>query len=283
MPRPRLTRLAAALALAWLAAPALGADADADIVQEPAGAAGLGTQGRAPSAPGLHWGITSLVSQGSLSGGRADWREALTEVLHRAARATYGGARIESRERNEQTDVLYTALLSHLPVRALEVHGAVTLASDPLFSAERHFLAGAEWRAARRASALLDVSRLEFPAGAIDQYKPGAILWFTERKFLTYRYAYGRAFGEADFDAHTLRLDYGGTGPLRVALAAARGTDPEKEPGLPGVLLTDADLVSAYGHWRFAPGFELIAGAEYEDRQGIYTRVTGAAGLALRF
>jgi YaiO family outer membrane protein len=274
------TAVAAALALACLAAPALGADEDA---LAPTGAAGLGTQARAPHEPGAHWGVTTVVSQGALSGGRADWREALTEILHRPTRATYGGARLESRERNEQTDVLYTALISHVPVRTLELHGAATFASDPLFSAEQNYLAGLEWRAARRWSALLDVSRLEFAAGAIDQYKPGAVYWFTERKFLTYRYAYGRAFGQADFDAHSLRLDWGGTGPLRVALAAARGTDPEKDPALPGVLLTDADLFSAYGHWRFAPGFELIAGAEYEDRHGIYTRVTGVAGLALRF
>lgn len=231
------------------------------------------------------WILTSQASPSRLSGTRADWLEAGVELLYRANPELYVGGRVESRRRNDVTDALYTALFSHLPTPSVEWHGAVTWVPDPAFSVERGYTVGGEWRFARPMSALFDYARLEFPAGAIDQYKPGLVWWFSECNFLTGRYANGRAFGNLDYEAWLLRLDLGETGlPLnaRVVLSHAHGTEPEKQVGFPAILTT-ADSYALYTHWPIARRLELIVGAEYEDREDLYTRTTGTVGLSLRF
>ena len=268
--------LAALLGLAL--APAHAADE-----ASPAGTVGSGAYSRPADDVTTPWTVTTLASHGSLSGARADWVEAGTEVLYRAGPGTYAGARAESRERNNTTDALYTALVSVQPVSSLEVHASVTAATDPHFSADETYAAGVAWRAIPRVSLLMDVSRLEFPAGAIDQHRPGAVWWFNERTFLTGRYTGGEAFGGTDFELWSLRLDAGNGGPVRVALGYATGEDPEKSLGAPAVTLTEADTYSAYAHWRVRPRLELIAGLEYEDRAVAYTRTTGALGFSARF
>lgn len=236
---------------------------------------------RAPA----HWIVTPLLSQSALSGERDDWLEASVEVLHRTTPDLYLGGRVESRTRNELTDVLYTALVSHTPARSFEWHAAATYVSDPEFSVEQAYTVGGEWRLARPVSALFDYARLEFPAGSIDQYKPGLVWWFSECNFLTGRYWYGRAFGEADYDGYVLRLDLGDVGlpaGARLAFSYAHGTEPEKQVGYP-TLLTTADAYAAYLNWPLARRVELILGAEYEDRRDVYTRTAGTVGLSLRF
>jgi YaiO family outer membrane protein len=229
------------------------------------------------------WIFTTIGSYGWLTGGRANWIESNTELLYRATPALYAGARVETRDREHETDVLYTVLGSYLPLRSLETHAAVTAVSNPAFSVDQAYTAGAAWRATARLSALFDYTRFEFPAGPIDQYQPGMILWFTERDFLTARYARGRAFGESDYEAYLVRLDLGLPRSMRLALSFAHGTEPEKDLGIPSVILTRADYYSLYGHVPLNRSLELILGAEYEDRDGIYTRTTAAAGISVRF
>ncbi len=229
------------------------------------------------------WILTSLVGQGSLSGNRADWFESGTELLYRAGPAVYLGGRIETREREGETDVLYSVLVSHTMSREFEWHATVTSASDPVFSTDSAYTAGFAWRARPQLSLLLDYSRLNFVTGSIDQYKSGATWWFNERTFLTGRYLYGRAFSEEDFEVYLLRLDLGVSDRFRAALSAVHGSDPEKELGIPRVIITQADTYTAYGHWALFPSLELILGAEYEDRKNVYTRSTGTVGLSLRF
>lgn len=229
------------------------------------------------------WTLTSLASQGSFSGNRADWLESGTELLYRATPAVYLGGRVETREREHDTDVLYSVLVSQMLSRTIEWHAAATVVSDPVFSAEEAYAAGMAWRTGRQLSLLLDYSRLNFVTGSIDQYKSGATVWFTERNFLTGRYTYGRAFGEANFEGYLLRLDFGVSNRFRAALSAVHGSDPEKDIGSSGVIVTQADTYTAYGHWTLLPSLELILGAEYEDRENIYTRSTGAVGFSLRF
>lgn len=231
------------------------------------------------------WILTPLISLSQLSGNREDWLEAGVELLHRATPDLVLGGRVESRTRNDVTDVLYTALLSHIPAKSLEWHAAVTVVADPKFSVEQGYTVGGEWRFLPRMSALFDYGRLEFPAGAIDQFKPGLVWWFSECNFLTGRYAYGRAFGETDYDAWVLRLDLGDIGlpdKARLAFSYSRGADPEKQIGFPAILTT-ADAYGAFVHWPLARRVELILGAEYEDRKNVYTRTTGTVGLSLRF
>lgn len=231
------------------------------------------------------WILTSLVGQSVLSGNRPDWLEAAVELLHRQTPDLYLGGRVESRTRNDRNDVLYTALLSHMPADVLEWHAAATFTSDPAFSVDRAWSAGLEWRLAARLSALLDYARLEFPAGSMNQFKPGVVVWFSECNFLTVRYWNGRAFGATDYDGYAARLDLGDIGlprKARVVLSYAHGTDPEKEIGQP-TILTTADAWGAYVHWPVARRVELIVGGEHEDRRDLYTRTTGTLGVSLRF
>lgn len=231
------------------------------------------------------WIVTSLLGKSMLSGNRPDWLEGGVEVLHRLQPGLYAGGRVESRTRNDVSDVLYTALMSHTPAPSLEWHASATFVSDPHFSVEQGYGIGAEWRFARRFSALLDYARLEFPAGGIDQFKPGLTAWFSDCNFLTGRYWSGRAFGDADYDGYLLRLDLGDIGlPARGRLAVtyAHGADPEKEVGLP-TILTSADGYGLFGYWPVGHGVELIVGGEYEDRRNVYTRTTATVGLSLRF
>jgi YaiO family outer membrane protein len=117
----------------------------------------------------------------------------------------------------------------------------------------------------------------------VDQYRPGITYWFTERTFLTARYAYGRAFHEENFDAVSLRLNIGLADNRRLVLGIAHGADPEKDAAVPGVILTTADTYSAYYHLPLRPSLELILGVEYEDRRDIYSRTTATVGFVKRF
>ena len=122
-------------------------------------------------------------------------------------------------------------------------------------------------------------------AGAIDQYKPGLVWWFSECNFLTGRYWYGRAFNDSDYDGYFARLDLGDIGlPAGVRLGAwyAHGTEPEKQAGYP-TLLTTSDAWGVHVNWPLARRVDLIVGAEYEDRRDIYTRTAGTIGLSVRF
>lgn len=238
-------------------------------------------------APEVHtdrWILTALGSHSVLTGNHRDWNEGSLELLRRLRRDLIVGGRADIRQRSNDTDVLYTVLLSFMPIRTLETHGAVTLVPAAHFSAEQIYAAGLEWRAVPRISLLSDYERLNFAAGPIDQFKTGATVWFTDVTSLTGRYVYGHSFGERTaFDAFAFRLNLGWSETGRVSLGFAHGVDPEKDPGIPGVIRTSADTFSAYWQVPLRPWLRLIAGAEYEDRQSIYSRATGSAGFSARF
>jgi YaiO family outer membrane protein len=254
-------------------------------------AASSASAGQGPAAvavsPEVHtddWILTTLGSHSVLTGNRRDWNEGSLELLRRLRRDLIFGGRTDIRQRSNDTDVLYTALLSFTPIRTLEAHGAVTLVPAAHFSAEQIYAAGLEWRAVPQISLLSDYERLNFAAGPIDEFKAGATVWFTEVTSLTGRYVYGHSFGERSaFDAYAFRLNLGWSESGRVSLGFAHGVDPEKDPGIPGLIRTEADTFSAYWQVPLRRWLRLIAGAEFEDRKSIYSRTTGSAGFSARF
>jgi len=262
---------------AWMLALALGPAAGA----APGSGDSDGASRVAPANGVAPWVLTSLLGYSSLSGSRPDWKESSTELLYGASPRLYLGARIDTRNRGAGTDVLSSGLLSHLLTRSFEWHARATVAANPVFSADQLYTGGLAWHAFTPVSLLLDYSRLNFSNGSLDQYQPGAILWFSDRTFLTGRYTYGRAFDSVHFETYFLRLDSGLPGGARINLSGAHGADPEKD-GL-AVITTTADTYGLYVHLPVYQRVELIFGGEYERREHIYSRSTGSAGVSLRF
>jgi YaiO family outer membrane protein len=261
-------------ALAAHAAPALAAAPD--VPAYPAQRQSLANDGE-------RWTFLSLYSYSGLSGGREGWNEAEFELSYRASpKLTYGG-RVDIRDRSQATDTLYTAMFSYRASPALEWHGALRLAPNADFSARQTYAAGLEWHLPEPVTLLFDVERLNFSEGPVDQYRPGITYWFTEQTFLTARYTYGRAFHEERFDAVSLRLNLGLAGGQRLSLGIAHGADPEKDPAVPGVILSTADTYSVYYHRPLRPQLELVVGVAYEDRRDIYRRKTATVGFVKRF
>lgn len=229
------------------------------------------------------WVFVSLFSHSGLSNGRDDWNEAEFELAYRVNPKFILGGRADVRDREQATDTLYSALFSYQARPDFEWHGALRLTPDADFAARQTYAAGLEWRSSPRVSLLLDVERLNFSEGPVDQYKPGLTYWFTEKTYLTGRYTYGRAFHEERYDAGSLRLNIGLSDDRRLIFGIAHGADPEKDPAVPGVILTTADSYSLFYHVPLRPSLELIVGAEYEDRRDIYHRTTATVGFVRRF
>lgn len=243
----------------------------------------------APAAPHAQetapdrWAFTSLYTHSSLSGARGDWNQLELDLLYQAAPRVALGAKADWRERLGVDDTLYTGSVSVQATDALEWHAAVTATADADFSPERIYATGIEWRPWQRVSMLLDYRHLEFADGTLREWRPGAILWFSDNTWLTARYSDGRAYGSTGYHASSLHLDHVFPGRQKLSIAYSRGVDPERDPLLPGVLLTEADYISAFYRMPLRPSLDLILGAEYEDRRRLYTRTGLSIGLAARF
>lgn len=272
----------------WLATCFAGLPALLSVLSFPAAAAVANeppdpAQGQSSQAAPARWTFVSLLGHSGLSGGRDDWNEAEFELSYRASPKLNLAGRLDVRDRQQGTDTLYTALFSYRASPVFEWHGALRLAPDANFSARQTYSAGVEWYLQQPVTLLFDVERLNFAEGPVDQYKPGLTYWFTDRTFLTGRYTHGRAFHEERFDAVSLRLNIGLDEGRRLTLGIAHGADPEKDPAVPGVILSTADTYSVYYHTPLRPSLELIVGAVYEDRRDIYRRSTATVGFVKRF
>lgn len=241
------------------------------------------TLGRAQEPAPDRWAFTTLYTHSNLSGARGDWNQFEAELLYQATSRVAFGAKADWRERLGVDDTLYTGSVSVQATDALEWHAAVTATADADFSPERIYATGVEWRPAQRVSLLLDYRHLEFADGNLREWRPGAILWFSDNTWLTARYSDGRAYGSTGYHASSLRLDHVFPGRQKLSLAYSRGVDPERDPLLPGVLLTEADYITAFYRVPLRPSLDLILGAEYEDRRRLYTRTGLSVGLAARF
>jgi YaiO family outer membrane protein len=236
-----------------------------------------------PEAGTERWVLTGLYSHSGLSGGRDDWDSGTFELLYRSSPKLILGAGLDLRSREQGTDALYSGLFSYQASPTLEWHGTAAFAPDPEFSALQKYATGIEWRTEPQLSLLLDVERLNFPEGPVDQYKAGVTYWFSDRTYLTGRYVDGRAFHDETFDAVSLQFNLGLSEGRRLTFGIAHGADPEKDPAVPGVILTTADSVSLYYRTPLRPSLDLIAGVEYEDRRDIYRRSTVTVGFVRRF
>jgi YaiO family outer membrane protein len=242
-----------------------------------------GTCVAADSIPAPAWTLTTLYSYSSLSNERGDWHEGETELLYRATENFIAGSTLVVRNRESGTDTLFGVLGSYLLTPRLEMHGNARWTPSADFSARQTYGVGAEWRVLSPVSVLLDYQWQGFPAGRLHQYKPAVTFWVNETTFLTVRYAYGRAYSDHSFTAWSVKLTVGLPADTSLGLSWAHGTDPEKDPGVPGVLLTTADTYDLFVRIPFAQHWQIIAGVEYEDRENLYTRTMGTVGLSMRF
>lgn len=238
---------------------------------------------RAQASVTPRWALTPIYTHSSVSGGRGDWNQFELDLQYQASPRVSLGANADWRERWGMDDTLYTGRISIQATDALEWHASVTSTPDADFSPERSHATGVEWRPARRVSLLLDYRQLEFANGDLREWRPGAILWLSDRTWITARYSDGDAYGGTGYHASTLRLDHVFGGQQKLSVAYSRGLDPERDPLLPGVLLSEADAVSVFYRMPLRPALDLILGAEYEDRARAYTRTGISVGLVARF
>ncbi len=230
-----------------------------------------------------HWVLTPTLSASHLDNGRDDWRGAELDVLYKASPTLRFGGDLERRQRGALSDTLGMVSVSANPSRAWEWHAAVSLAPGADFSARRGVSAGTEWRVSRTLSLLLDYRQLRFNTGSVHEIRPGVIVWFGDTTWMTLRYADGKAFGTTGFQSRSLRLDHVFAGQGRLTLVYAHGADPERDPQLPGVLLTTADLYAATWRIPLNRTLALVVGADHEDRKPYYTRTGALLGVAMSF
>lgn len=235
------------------------------------------------AAAGGRWTFTPIYTHSGLSGDRGDWNQLDLDLQYKATPRVLLGGNIDWRERWDIEDTLYTGSISMQATDTLEWHAAATATSDADFSPERIYAAGVEWKPGERVALLLDYRRLEFADGNLREWRPGVTLWLSDRTWLTARYSDGDAYGTRGYHASSLRLDHRFADRQQLSLSYARGVDPERDPLLAGVLLTEADYFSAYYRLPLRPAVDLILGAEYEDRRHVYTRSGLSVGLVVRF
>lgn len=238
---------------------------------------------RSQQSAASQWALTPIYTHSSVSGGRGDWNQFELDLQYQASPRVSLGANADWRQRWGIEDTLYTGRVSVQATDALEWHASVTSTPDADFSPERIHGTGLEWRPWQRVSLLLDYRQLEFANGELREWRPGAILWLSDRTWITARYSDGDAYGGTGYHASTLRLDHVFGDRQKLSMAYTRGLDPERDPLLPGVLLTEADYLSIFYRMPLRPALDLILGAEYEDRGRVYTRSGISVGLVARF
>jgi YaiO family outer membrane protein len=238
---------------------------------------------RAQDADDARWTFTPIYTHSAVGDGRGDWSELDLDLLYRASDRVLLGANVDWRERWGARDTRYTGSIAVQATPTFEWHAAIAATPDADFSPKRSYSAGLDWKALPRLALLLDYRHLEVSGGRLREWRPGAVVWLSDRTWLTARYSDGDAYGTTGYHASTLRLDHDFGGRRKLSLAYTRGVDPERDPLVPGVLLTEADYLTAYYRMPLQPALDLILGAEYEDRSGLYTRTGISIGLVVRF
>ena len=229
------------------------------------------------------WSLTALYGHGWLTDGRPDRNDLDLQLLRRVTPELVLGGHFNAQRRPPDTDALYGASFYWSPLKTLEWHGWFDYAPDPAFRPERAYATGIDWRVVPQLSLLVDFKREEFTDGKVDQVIPGVTWWISDETWLTVRYASGRAYGERSFDSISAALNAGLPNGGRLTLAYAHGADPDKDPAVPGVILTDADTYVVFYRHPLRRDVDLLVGVEFEDRKDLYTRTTGTLGLTWRF
>lgn len=263
---PRLLVAAAATAIAGAAAAQDG--------QEPPEAAGP-------------WALSALYTHSDLGSGRDDWDQLDIDLYYRANRQWVVSGGADVRRRGDDTDTVFSVGAEYYATPAWQFHASVLATPGADFTYDRGYVVGTAWRATPWLSLLLDTRGFDFDAGNLREWRPGATLWFNDdATAITARYTDGDAFDGTGYDGWSLRLDQDLGAGHRLSLGYANGVDPERDPGVPGVLLSEADFYSAYYRVPLrgeGSGLDLILGAEYEERPAAWTRKGLTVGLAVRF
>lgn len=233
------------------------------------------------------WALSALYTHSDFGSDRNDWQQLDVDLYHRASPRWVLLAGADVRKRVTLTDVVYGAGLGFYPNQAWQLHASITTTPDADFTYGSGYALDAAWRVKPWLSLLLGTRGFEYASGNLREWRPGATLWFNDdASTLTVRYTDGDAFDSVAYDGWSMRADQNFNEGRRLSLTYGHGIDPERDPGAPGVVLTEADYYGAY--YRFplraaGSGLDLILGAEYEDRHDVYRRVSVSVGLVTRF
>lgn len=264
--------------LAMLVGGMLGQVAGAQTNTASQDVAGMATPG--------HWSWDALYTLSALDKGRSDWQQLQSEWLYTPSRRWVLGANIDARHRDARADVIYGASAEFYPDARWQWHANVWITPGADFTFRRGLAIGAQWNSrAARATLLLDARQFNFPTGDLHEWRPGVRIALNAATALTGRYTFGQAFGVADYRAWALQFEHDFDNRRRLTLGYARGVDPERDLGVADVVLSRGDLATAYYRFPVHTGseFDLILGAEYENRRPAYDRIGVSAGVAARF
>ena len=229
------------------------------------------------------WSLTTLYTYSDVTNGRPDRNELDVQLYSRVAPNLTLGARVDPQRRSPDTDTSVGVSFYWAPLRTLEWYGSFDYVNHPTFLAEQTFVTGFDWRVVPQVSLLLGGKAQDFPGGWVNQVIPGVSYWFSDETWVTARYASGRAYGQRNFDSWTGIANIGTPNGGRVTLAYSHGADPELDPDVDGVVLTDADTYTLFYRHPLKPNLDLLFGLEYEDRTGLYNRTSGSIGITWRF
>jgi hypothetical protein len=227
-----------------------------------------------PEAPYKRWTIVPLYTFTAFNDGRSGWQQEYVEILFQPYRNLILGTSIDIMQRPPSgTDILYSAIASWYPVNYLELHSKISFCPDPQFSPNQIYSGGLEWQAAPRLLLLFDYTQYNFSSvaplgpGSIEQLKPGFSWWFTDDIFLTFRYAYGYAYNDDNYNYYAGTLNFWNMpGGGRLSAGLAYGTDPDLDFGTGDNSLSNAWIGLLFYQQPITENFALIAGLQYVYR-----------------
>lgn len=186
------------------------------------------------------WSFASWYTYSYLNHDRAAWHQGVTDLSYRVLSNLVVGGVIDTRRRNNQTDILYSGKFSFMPSlprfmgQEWEVHGEAGLTPDANFSAQQFYSTGLAWRPVELISFLYDYKHMHFSFGTysensledvgtttpnfrlitvtspptdlwLDMHTPGATLWLGDKMSFTGRYSFGRSQAAASVNGQRLR------------------------------------------------------------------------------
>ncbi len=247
--------------------------------------------------PFYPWTIVPSYSHSFFNKGREDWQRETLDIFYQPDKYLLLGGSVDFVQRPpNEDDIMYSFNASWYPLKKLEVHGEIAHTPDAHFLPNNTYSAGFQYILNPKITLLLDAEQLYFDTHSssseydITQIKPGVSYWFTEKSFLTLRYAHGWVHDEVDYDYYSAAVNFGDMprdGQLTIGVAY--GTDPELDFGGTGATLSDAYIGTIFYKKPIKPNLSIFAGIEYvyrlrpDNDKELYQSITPTVGLVWKF
>ena len=247
--------------------------------------------------PFYPWIVVPSYSHTFFNKGREDWQKETLDIFYQPDKYLLLGGSVDFVQRPpNDDDIMYSFNASWYPLKELEVHGEISHTPDANFLPNNAYSAGFQYILNPKVTLLLDAEQLYFDSNLssaeydITQIKPGVSYWFTEKSFVTLRYAHGWVHDELDYDYYSAAVNFGDM-PRdgQLTFGFAYGTDPELDFGAPAASLSDAYIATVFYKEPIKPNLSVFAGLEYvyrlrpDNDKELYQSITPTTGLVWKF